>query len=285
MSNRTWYIAIDGKQAGPYPEDQFLEFIANGQVDRNSLVWSEGMSAWQRAGYVPGLFAPAQPPVAAPAPRRPGAFQPPGAVAPTYDGDAGPEDRLDAEFSALPLFGRALLYAIGMALVVTAPWAATSFYRWVVARIRVPGRPGLAFEGKPGDIWWVFVLIGLPGIGGFFALFLTVTAIRWVVSNLSSEGRRLPLTFTGGVWAYIGWVLLFVVSIYTVIGWAWVVAAAMRWFCRNIHGTTRAVSFVGGGWQILWRTVVVSLASALIIPIPWMMRWYYRWYASQVAIG
>src|SRR5579883_1594544 len=117
MSNRAWYIAIDGKQVGPYPEDQFRELIANGLVDRNSLVWSEGMTAWQRAGYVPGLFAPAQPPVAAPAPRRPGAFQPPGAVAPTYDGDAGPEDRLDAEFSALPLFGRALLYAIGMALV------------------------------------------------------------------------------------------------------------------------------------------------------------------------
>lgn len=57
MSNRTWYVAVDGKQAGPYPEDQFLEFIANGQIDRNSLVWSEGMASWQRAGYVPGLFA------------------------------------------------------------------------------------------------------------------------------------------------------------------------------------------------------------------------------------
>src|SRR5579883_2220608 len=229
MSNRTWYIAIDGKQAGPYPEDQFLEFIANGQVDRNSLVWSEGMTAWQRAGYVPGLFAPAQPPPPPPgaAPPRPGAFQPPAGLAAAYDGEAGPQDRLDAEFDALPLFGRALLYAIGMALVVPAPWAATSFYRWIVARLRAPGRPDLAFEGKAGDIWWVFVLIALPGLGGVFALFLTVKAIRWVVSNISSEGRRLPLTFAGDVWAYIGWVLLFVVSLYTIIGWAWVAAAAM----------------------------------------------------------
>lgn len=291
MSNRTWYVAVDGKQAGPYPEDQFLEFIANGQIDRNSLVWSEGMASWQRAGYVPGLFAPAQPPPsppsgAAPPPRQasPEAFRPhPVAVAAQSEDFAG--DRLEAEFGALPLFGRALLYAIGMALIVTAPWAATSFYRWLAARIRAPGRPDLAFEGKAGDIWWVFILMALPGIGGVFALFLTVKTIRWLISNLSSEGRRLGLTFTGGVWGYVGWVVLFMLSIYTIVGWAWVISAAMRWFCRNIQGSTRTIVFTGSGLQILWRTLVFSLVCALIIPIPWMMRWYYRWYVSQIALG
>src|SRR5579883_66059 len=283
MSNRTWYVAVDGKQAGPYPEDQFLEFIANGQIDRNSLVWSEGMASWQRAGYVPGLFAPVQPP---PAPRQapPEAFRPqPVAVAAQSEDFAG--DRLEAEFGALPLFGRTLLYAIGMALIVTAPWAAASFYRWLAARIRVPGRPDLAFEGKAGDIWWVFILMALPGIGGVFALFLTVKTIRWLISNLSSEGRRLGLTFTGGVWGYVGWVVLFMLSIATIIGWAWVISAAMRWFCRNIQGATRTIVFVGSGGQILWRTIVFSLVCAFIIPIPWMMRWYYRWYVSQIALG
>jgi hypothetical protein len=291
MSNRTWYIAIDGKQAGPYPEDQFMEFIASGQVDRNSLVWSEGMAAWQRAGYVPGLFAPASPPP------RPSAAPPtnPAQAAivrkssPPVGGRsadlAASGEHLEAEFAALPLFGRALLYAIGMALIVTAPWAASSFYRWIVARIRVPGRPNLAFEGKAGDIWWVFVLIALPGIGAIFALFLTAKVIRWIVSNVSSEGRRLPLTFTGGVWGYVGWMVLFVLSVYTIIGWAWVAAALTRWICRHIQGTTRVVAFKGTGLQILWRTCVFALVASLIIPIPWMMRWYYRWYVSQIALG
>jgi hypothetical protein len=212
-------------------------------------------------------------------------LQPSGPVAASGGAVALSGDRLEAEFSALPLFGRTLLYAIGMALIVTAPWAAASFYRWFAARIRVPGRPNLAFEGKAGDIWWVFVLMALPGIGGIFALFLTVKVIRWVVSNLSSEGRRLQLTFTGGVWGYIGWLLLFIVSVYTIIGWAWVISALMRWFCRNIQGTTRRISFTGTGWQVLWRTWVFSFACAFIIPIPWMMKWYYRWFISQIALA
>jgi hypothetical protein len=34
----------------------------------------------------------------------------------------------------------------------------------------------------------------------------------------------------------------------------------------------------------LWRTLVVVLLSILIIPIPWMMRWYMQWMLSQVAV-
>jgi hypothetical protein len=290
MTDRSWYIAIDGRQAGPYPEDQFLEFIADGQVDRNALVWSEGMPAWQRAGYVPGLFPPAQPPgpTAGPgfdgAPSRGLAAQPSAAAVP-FHGAMESGNHFEAEFSALPFFGRSLLYAIGMALIVTAPWAAAGFYRWVVARIRVPGRPNLAFEGKAGDIWLVIVLIALPGLGAIFSLFLTVRVIRWIVSNISSDGRRLPLTFNGGAGGYIGWVLLTALSLITIIGWAWVAAAMMRWLCRNIAGSTRSIAFTGSGWQILWRTWVFGLVAVLIIPIPWIMRWYYRWYVSQIAVG
>jgi uncharacterized protein DUF4339 len=293
MTDRSWYIAIDGRQAGPYPEDQFLEFIANGQIDRNALVWSEGMSAWQRAGYVPGLFPQAQSPApqAAPAGAAFDGAQPrglagqPNAIAIPSRGAMDSGNRLEAEFNALPLFGRALLYAIGMALVVTAPWAASGFYRWIVARLRVPGRPNLAFEGRAGDIWLVIVLIALPGLGAIFSLFLTVKVIRWVVSNISSDGRRLPLTFTGGAGGYIGWVLLTALSMITIIGWAWVTAAMIRWLCRNIAGSTRAIAFTGTGWQILWRTWVFGLVAVFLIPIPWIMRWYYRWYVSQIAVG
>lgn len=257
------------------------------------------MSAWQRAGYVPGLFGSVQPPpqpAAAPPPSAPqrsaivrvqqsapaGSFGAGGAVA--LSGN-----HLEAEFSALPLFGRSLLYAIGMALIVTAPWAAASFYRWIVARIRVPGRPNLAFEGKAGDIWWAFVLVPLstfvPFVGIFISMFFSLLTIRWAVKNISSDGRLLPLTFTGSYWAYLGWQILLGLSFITIIGWAWVITAAMRWVCRNIQGTTRTISFMGSGLQVLWRTWVFLIVSSFIIPIPWMMRWYYRWFVSQIAVG
>ena len=36
--------------------------------------------------------------------------------------------------------------------------------------------------------------------------------------------------------------------------------------------------------SILWRTLVFALGCVLFIPIPWMLRWYTRWYVSQFAL-
>ena len=299
MNERLWYIAIDGKQAGPYPESQVLEFVANGSIDRNTLVWTEGMSNWQRAGYVPSLFPASQipPPVVASAPLAtqqvdPRALAQRTAALATQSPapaamDAG--NHLDAEFSALGLFGRSILYSLGTMLIVTAPWAAASYYRWLIARIRTPGRPNLAFEGKAGDIWWAFILIPLspaiPIIGIFLSIYFQLMTFRWLVKNVSSEGRLLPLNFVGRYWGYVGYVILLGLSMITIIGWAWVLAAWARWFCRNIEGSTRGISFTGTGLEILWRSIVAYLCCIFIIPIPWIMRWYYRWFISQVAVG
>jgi len=84
--------------------------------------------------------------------------------------------------------------------------------------------------------------------------------------------------------AYIGWTLLALVSILTIIGWAWVYAAQTRWVCRNILGTRRQVVFNGTGLQILWRMIVATIASIFIIPIPWMWRWLWRWVLSQIEL-
>jgi hypothetical protein len=56
MSNRSWFFASEGKQQGPYPEAQLREFIANGTVTAETLVWTEGMAGWQKAGDIPGLL-------------------------------------------------------------------------------------------------------------------------------------------------------------------------------------------------------------------------------------
>jgi hypothetical protein len=50
-----------------------------------------------------------------------------------------------------------------------------------------------------------------------------------------------------------------------------------------VRGTAE-FAFTGTGLEILWRTVVVVLLCILIIPIPWMMRWYTQWILSQVAV-
>src|SRR3981189_807494 len=57
MSNRSWFFASQGQQQGPYPEAQLREFIAKGTVTADTLVWSEGMADWQKAGDIPGLLS------------------------------------------------------------------------------------------------------------------------------------------------------------------------------------------------------------------------------------
>src|SRR5262245_4356651 len=94
---------------------------------------------------------------------------------------------------------------------------------------------------------------------------------RWIAANVSSAGQKLPVTFEGSPWGFIGWYALLFVSMITIIGWAWVTTAWMRWICRNIVGTRRAVVFNASGWDVLWRTILFVLACILIIPIPWVL--------------
>jgi hypothetical protein len=111
--------------------------------------------------------------------------------------------------------------------------------------------------------------------------FLSWMILRWIVANIASNGQPLGLSFAGGVWTYIGWQILFCLSFITIIGWAWVLAAWMRWVARNIQGTRRAVVFTGSGLDVLWRTLVFSIGCMLIIPIPWLLAWYTRWYIGR----
>ena len=108
--------------------------------------------------------------------------------------------------------------------------------------------------------------------------------IRWLIANLASNGQPLGLSFAGSFWAYLGWNILFGLSILTIIGWAWVIAAWARWLCRNIQGTRRQVVYKGTGLENLWRTLVMAICCAFIIPIPWMYRWMLRWQLSQTEL-
>ena len=108
--------------------------------------------------------------------------------------------------------------------------------------------------------------------------------LRWIAGNLSSNGQPLPIAFNGSALTYVGWYVLMFLSFITIIGWAWVITAWMRWICRNIDGTRREIIFNGSGLEVLWRTLVFSIGCAFLIPIPWVLRWYAKWYASQFAL-
>jgi hypothetical protein len=289
MSNRSWFFASGETQQGPYSEDQLRDFIARGTVRSDTFVWTEGMSAWQRAADIPGLLsggAPGAPPMP---PARPGQSLPRG------DGTTGVA--LSADFSIWALLGRSLIFIIGFLLVIPAPWVATSFYRWFISCVRVPQRPNLGFSGQPMDIWWVFMLLALctyAGLSGIpylrFVLvpvqaYLSWMTVKWIVANITSNGQPLQLSFLGDALQYIGWYVLLSISFITIIGWAWVTTAWTRWMFHNIEGTRREVIFNASGLDVLWRTLVFAIGCALIIPIPWVLGWYTRWYMSQIALA
>jgi hypothetical protein len=296
MSDRAWFYAAQGQQQGPFQEAQFRNLIARRTVTADTLVWTEGMAGWQRAGDIPGLVSgrsgpPAMPQSGGQQISAGGEYRAGGQydAGDRYGEGGGP---LSIDLGLWEFLGRGLLYIIGIALVIPAPWVATSLYRWMASRVRVPDRPNFAFNGQPMDIWYalagigVLAYVGLAGnlihLACFLAQsFLSWMIVRWVAGNLSSNGQPLPIAFNGSALIFIGWQVLLVISAITIVGWAWVIAAQVRWICRNIGGTHREIVFNATGLEILWRTLVLVFACAFIIPIPWMMRWYTQWYVSQ----
>lgn len=290
MASRSWFYASEGQQQGPYPENHLRELLARGIVTADTLVWTEGMANWQRAGEIPGLA--------------PGASAPPamprlGGALPNAGGYGGFRDGpLSIDFGIWDFVWRSIVLLIGLILIIPVPWALTWYIKWLVPCVQVPGRPNLSFLGGAMTLvpWYFGAIVlslgvALTGIDLLSHLMVLVQIalywlfIIWLIANLASNEQPLGLSFSGSFWAFLGWTILAAVSVITIIGWAWVYSAMMRWICRNIQGTRREVVFVGTGLELLWRTIVAVIASVFIIPIPWMYRWMWRWLASQTILA
>jgi GYF domain 2 len=279
MADRQWYTGRDGKQEGPFTDERIRELIASGAVRGDTLVWSAGMTNWTRAADVPGLM--------------PAGRMPPGP--PLAPGLAEPTGPLSVNVGVWALFWRVVVLELSVMAVIPLPWLAPIFMRWFVERISVPGGRMVSFVGKPGDIWWVFILYALCGLGGYVhgslpLLFIPLQILfgllitRWFFANLVWEGQDAQLRFTGGYWPMLGWALFIVVSVISIIGWAWVITACGRWFCRHVEGSSRQLVFTATGWGYLWRAVVFVITSIFLIPIPWMLRWFMGWVVSQYSL-
>ena len=282
MADRVWYFAIGGNRQGPISENDLRVRIARGEIRADTLVWNSEMADWTKAGAVPGLIG-----AGAPA-------TPPGAPAlPAEIADGGQQGMpLIPKFGTWALLGYSLLVLVGMVLVIPAPWVNTWFYRWYVDHIELPNGHKVTFEGKPADIWYVLMAnaallyvnmihSAVPLVTTLLSTLLYLLIIRWIFSSLAWTGQSERLRFTGSYWGLLGWSVLGLLSFITIIGWAWVATATLRWICRHIEGTHTQLSFVGSGWGLLWRSVLYVLSIAFIIPIPWTYAWIMRWYTSQ----
>jgi membrane protease subunit (stomatin/prohibitin family) len=66
-----WHVAVNGQSQGPFSLQQVAQGAAQGQITRDTLVWTAGMGGWTPAGQVPqlaGFFGAAPPPPPPPAP-------------------------------------------------------------------------------------------------------------------------------------------------------------------------------------------------------------------------
>ena len=217
-----------------------------------------------------------------------------------YVGTTGVAGHFDLEASALGLFFRSLAAGIAMMFVIPAPWIACWFSGWIVSQVRVGGRSTLSFRGTPASVavlaialailnGQAIVLSGVSGTDddlawlGWVATLVSIPLgwayMRWLINHTQLEGRSLR--FDGSVWAFIGWYLFIYISIFTIIGGAWVAAAFYRWIARHVQDTGGQVRFMGKGHQVLWRAIVSVLFSLPIVTLPWAVRWFLRWTVRQ----
>ena len=70
MSAPQWYMAIGGHQVGPVTQDEILSNLRNGSIDAETLVFTSGMTTWQKVKEVPA-FQPSTAPGASAGPAPP----------------------------------------------------------------------------------------------------------------------------------------------------------------------------------------------------------------------
>jgi len=52
---KQYHVALDGQQAGPFDRGALQSYVQSGQLTKDTLVWSQGMTGWSPASQVPDL--------------------------------------------------------------------------------------------------------------------------------------------------------------------------------------------------------------------------------------
>ncbi|MEP7352640.1 MAG: zinc-ribbon domain-containing protein [Acidobacteriota bacterium] len=238
---------------------------------------------WQAVGTVPTPQAPSQGAAAAEGPVR-----------------------LSFEGSAVQLLGWMLLTIVSAIVIVPLAWVYAAMLRWTLRNLHFSDGTTAEFTGTGGQIaiWMVFYILFVIGqqvllrsmledgvlvtivitvLSQFVAWAVGLMILKWAVYNVKLSSGP-PLTFTGSYLGLLGYGLLLLVSIYSIVGWAWVIAAQYRWMARHVEGRGVVFDFKGKGHEVLWRTIVMILLSCLIVTIPWTLLWYWNWFVENISM-
>lgn len=97
-------------------------------------------------------------------------------------------------------------------------------------------------------------------------LYVELMLYRWGIAGIRL-GAGPSLHFTARYTSVLGWYLLTGFSLLTIVGWAWVGTAFLRWFAGRIEGAGVGFEFLGGGWGMLWRLFPLYLLTSLMVLI------------------
>jgi hypothetical protein len=191
-----------------------------------------------------------------------------------------------------------VLWMAAIMLAVAGAWIFEGACRRFCRALRFGDGDAADFSGRGDQAlgWWIlWVLAGrdwsfrggervvLGGALYLLGIWATVNVMRWFAAHVElSSGRRFA--FQGTFRELLGWHILMVLSIVTIVGWAWVAAAFYRWAAENTRAKDAVLVFHGAGPEVLWRTLAAILFCCPIVTIPWAWLWYTRWLVRSVTM-
>lgn len=214
--------------------------------------------------------------------------------------------RLDFRGTPLQLLGWILLSILATLLIVPLAWVTAAAARWVCRSTTFSDGTTVEFRGAGDEVvvWHVFYVLIAAGqwlllravqSEGFVAvliafaatsmllLYIALMLLKWFVYNVKIEPGP-AMSFTGSYLSLLGRDALVFLLLFTIVGWAWGVAALYRWIAENVKGRGLRFEFQGKGQEILWRKLVTILGSVVIVTIPWLWLWLLRWLIQNVVM-
>ncbi len=124
-------------------------------------------------------------------------------------------------------------------------------------------------------VYWALTFVVLP-----IVFYVELVTYRWGIAGIRLDDGP-DLRFTGGYPRLLGWNMLIGLSVLTIVGWAWVGTAFLRWFASEIEGAGIRFEFVGTGWGLFWRLFPVYFVALSLTPLI-ALDATYPWWTIQI---
>jgi uncharacterized membrane protein YjgN (DUF898 family) len=232
------------------------------------------------------------------------------------------EVSLRFEGQGFDLFGWGVLWVLTMiALAFPEAWLRRSMFRWLLRNTKAADGSIFSFNGVPKEIWFWFPIQGiisftsgrvevvtvtwLLGIAyGIVGLYVTWRVMKWYVGGLVVRDKH-TFRFTGNLMPYVGWQILSILSLATVVGWAWVDVAWQKWNYRHMECRDADLHFHGAPTKLLglgllyigipgvivfltwllWRVAFYPVLIPACLILPWLMLPILRWYVQNTTLS